>query len=147
MYFFLETYGECTAAALGLADGGEGEAVELLVDVEATAEKYLPTVVKENPSVMVSLEVPCELYTNGGKLVLQALEVIDDFGNLVIRVLSTQVNLQLFRVVAALTDGLYQFDEVVYLERCTDIRVNDGYVVSSAQVVAKEILVGHALLV
>ena len=56
----MKTYSKFTAATLSLPDILYRESVELFVDVETTTEKDLPAIIKENPSVMVSLEVPCK---------------------------------------------------------------------------------------
>ena len=96
---------------------------------------------------MVGLEIPGECDADSLKVSLQTLEVVDDLRDFVVIVLCTQMDLQVLRVKADLTNSLHQLNEVVDLERGTNLGVNDSDLMGRTQIVAEEVAVGHALLI
>ena len=122
--FLYKRHRELPASPVFLAFVAHGEAGVFVEDVEATGEQDFPSIVELYEAVVVCVECVGELHTVVLQFCGQVVEGVYHLGDAVVVVLCVQLDGDFLRQ-AAVAYGLYQFDEIVYLEPLTDVRVGD----------------------
>ena len=125
----------------------EGKTPKFLKYIEATGENDFPTIIETDVTVVISIEIVCEIDAHSSQLVFEVVKGVYHLRYFLVFILGMQFYVKIFVVFTTFPASLDKFYEVINLERCPDVWVSDDDMRSSGEVITEKFFVRHIRLV